>query len=687
MKISIHSIMRCYAMIVIIAILSLQLQAADPDFRVLSRPTLSLYQQSPIVGNNFKWHKIGNIWNRCTNFSYMGDDSYQNRTPSGDYPGGSGNSYLYRGTLWLSAFVDGVFHSTQGDDHEFAPIDSVWVFTGPGARSEEDTYTKYYDVAAPLATAHFPLGVEVTERTFAWSASYAADFIIYEYSIKNVGIDTTNDQVPDQPRGLKNFYFTIRLDADVSKLPQWAAESKFSNQDDHAIANSHWSWIEKFPDPFATNPNDNKTCMKGRNHGLTAADADSHMIIMFDGDNPSYPADDGKSNDFGNMGADGKLQTPGFLGIKMLKTVPELKPSSFHVCHIYNDPATDAETWTRMIGSPIYEDILTDPKTGLPFPHDYRGILTFGPLDTLAPGDSLIVTTALGIGCDFDSGGVYSLVKLVKLMDVAQYIVDHDYNLDPAVLAPAAPAVELVPDVDENAAVGYPVTQGVAILWDTTAILHPNFQAYKVSKGSKTSSGFQWTTLATYTDTVGSTTWPPPYSEDRQRFAFVDPDITKGLVYYYSVQAFTKAILTPIPFGVINTNITDPNSFKIISPANPVATRTLNNVKVVPNPYIGSAVWNNRSPSDTFAWEHRLQFTNLPADAKVRIFTLDGDFVAEIKANRTVVVGEEVAPNAASVAEWDLMTRNNQEAAPGIYMFVVQSPSLGEKVGKFVIVR
>jgi hypothetical protein len=41
----------------------------------------------------------------------------------------------------------------------------------------------------------------------------------------------------------------------------------------------------------------------------------------------------------------------------------------------------------------------------------------------------------------------------------------------------------------------------------------------------------------------------------------------------------------------------------------------------------------------------------------------------------------------ASVAEWDLITHNNQEAAPGIYMYVVDSPSAGQTVGKFVIIR
>ncbi|MFA4839054.1 MAG: hypothetical protein WC703_06235 [Candidatus Neomarinimicrobiota bacterium] len=661
--------------------------AADQAKKPTRLSKISLSTLSPIVDDNYKWHKIGNIWNRCSNYSYMGDDSYTNRTPSGDYPGGSGNSYLYRGTLWLSAFVDGTFHSTQGDDHEFSPLDSVHVDTSATARSEEDTYTKYYDVSAPLASGtHFPLGLEVQERTYAWSASYAADFIMYEYTIKNVGVDSDGDDLPDTPRGLKDFYFTIRFDGDVSKLPQWAAESKYCNIDDHAMSNSQWDWIEKFADPI--DPNDNKSQMAGRNHGLTAADADSHMIIMFDGDNPSYPAENGQANDFGNMSADGVLQTPGFIGIKILKSVPELKPSSFHVCQIYNDPTTDALTWSRMISSPVFEGIFSNPTTGKPYAYDFRGILTFGPLDTLPPGDSVVVTTALGIGCDFDSGGVYSLVKLVKIMDVAQFIVDNNYSLDPNVLAPPAPSVELVQNIDENSTYGYPVTNGVKILWDTTAVLHSNFQTYKVSKGLKSGSGsVEWNTLASYTDTVGTTSWPPPRCADGKKFQYVDNDITKGLVYYYSVQAFTKNISEPIPFGVVNTNITDSKSMKIIAPANPVSTQTLKNVKVVPNPYLGSASWNNRTPSDSFAWEHRLQFTNLPADATIQIFTLDGDYVAETKANKTVVVGEEVSPNAASVAEWDLMTRNNQEAAPGIYMYVVKSPTLGETVGKFVIVR
>jgi len=629
---------------------------------------------SPVVANNWKFHKIGALWNRVTNFSYMGDDAYENRTPSCDYPGGSGNSYLYRGTLWLGGFVDGTFHLTTGEDKEFSPLDSVFLDTLNSTRADQETFTRYYDVYAPGASAHVPLGLEVTERTYAWSASYAGDFIIYEYTIKNVGIDSDGDYFPDTPQDIRDFYFTVRLDGDVSKLPTWGAEDKYSNQDDWVMCNSQWDWLERCPQ------------MAGYDHGLTAEEADSSMVFMFDYDNEYYPSEyvvDGVpvDDDMGNPGVDGKLQSPGFLGIKILKTVPEMKPSSFHVCHIYNDPATDQEAFDRMLGVHEFEDITDYQGSGVPFPaHDYRGIYTIGPLADFPTGDSVVVTLALGVGSDPDSGRIYSMKKLVQIMNVAQFIVDNDYVL--AVEAPTPPIL----NIEQYTVDG--VTEGVMLTWDNQAETNSYFQYYKVSKGMKRADGsIDWDTLATYVDTVGSTSWPPPSGPTSGTYQLIDTDVINGYVYHYSVQAYTKEINDPIPLGQAWSQLTDPKSYKIISPSNPTATETLDDVKVVPNPYIGSAKWNNPSPSDNFPWKHRLQFTNLPADATVKIFTLDGDYVAKVKSNQTVIIGESVDLSSPSVAEWDLMTRNNQEAAPGIYMYVVDSPSLGQKVGKFVIVR
>lgn len=622
----------------------------------------------PIVDSDSKIHKIGTLWQRVTNFGHAGHTQYEGRMPSCDYPGGSGNSYLYLGGIWLTAKVDGVIHSSQVNsrNNEFSPLDSVHVITGPGAISEEDTYTRYYDVQVPLASGHIPLGVEVTERTYAWSESFRDDFIIYEYTVKNVGIDSNGDGYPDTPRDLKEFYFTYRLDADVSRVPGWPTEYRFECWDDLAASNANWDWFDFMPG------------WKSVDHGLTAADADSQMMFMWDGDHRNYPADNGQDDDTGNPGPDGTLQSPGFIGVRILKTEPaSLKVSSFFQCHQHNDPATDQETYDRALKPKEFMPPIT--YGGKLYTHDYRAILSLGPLEILAAGDSVVVTLALGVGSDPVRGGVYSLAELIKNLRVAQLIVDADYQI--ASLAPPVADLQLKLYVENG------LTKGVKVIWDDSPISHENFQGFKVWKSAgKTAAGnfdFKPLGLGTYIDTTGSTSWPPPAGEEPHKFQIIDRDIILGFDYYYAVQSFSKPL--PEPFGRLETNIL--SNLKYICPANPVAN-SLDRVKVVPNPYVGSAVWNNAVPSDVDPWQHRLQFVNLPADANIKIFTLDGDFVDEITSGEIVRKTEDfLGTGSLSVAEWDLITRNNQEAAPGIYMFVVDSPSLGTKVGKFVVVR
>ncbi len=116
----------------------------------------------------------------------------------------------------------------------------------------------------------------------------------------------------------------------------------------------------------------------------------------------------------------------------------------------------------------------------------------------------------------------------------------------------------------------------------------------------------------------------------------------------------------------------------------------MDNVKVVPNPYIGSASWNNPIPSSgTSPWKHQLMFINLPEDAIIKIYTLDGDYVAEIRESDARVSGpnENLPDKRQGTAIWDLVTRNNQEAAPGVYLFTVSAESYGKTSGKFVIIR
>ncbi|MQY72089.1 MAG: hypothetical protein GH142_00250 [Dehalococcoidia bacterium] len=104
-----------------------------------------------------------------------------------------------------------------------------------------------------------------------------------------------------------------------------------------------------------------------------------------------------------------------------------------------------------------------------------------------------------------------------------------------------------------------------------------------------------------------------------------------------------------------------------------------NPVKVVPNPYLGSAAWEVQ-------YEDRIKFSNLPPVAKISIFSLAGDLVQTI----THISGTDYE-------FWDLVSRNNQSVVSGVYIFIVEAPDMakvGEKpgemkkqIGKFAIFR
>jgi hypothetical protein len=663
-----------FIFIIILLFTGVLFSADPPEKRNKRMAKTTKTADAPIVDDNWKYHKIGTLWSRVTNFGKTGDDAYNDRTPSGDWPGGSGNSYLYRGSPWLAARVDGTIHVTMVEDAEYAPIDSVHSIQN-GDRAEHETFTKYYDVKTPLATGHFPLGLEVTERTYSWSESFRDDFIIYEFSIKNVGVDSDGDGYPDTPRDLEDFYFTYRMDGDVSKLPDWDAESRFSNQDDLAGVNASWGILDLFPEWIA----DAGETQQEIEEKLGVPD--STMMFMWDADNPSYPAwDGGQDNDAFNPGIKGNYQTPGFLGFKVLKTVPEsFRPNSFHTCHIYNDPSTDQQAYDRMMGPNEFE---SDGPSGViiaggvPFPYDYRAILSVGPLETLKAGDSVVVTCALGIGADSVNAGVRSLIELVNIMNVAQRIVDDDYQV--VVQTAPAPGLE-VTDILENG-----ITKGLRIRWDKSPEETASFLGYKVWRSAGRTSDYQlkWNPFGLGTYEVDSLSWPPETAaDDPGKYELLDMDITKGLDYYYSVQSMS---VDPV-YGYSESNIQA--NMQTVVPSNPAANN-LDKIKVVPNPYIGSASWNNPRPGSPGLWRHRLQFTNLPTDASIKIFTLDLDFVAEINSGEIAIIDENFnAPVNYGVAEWDLITKNDQEAAPGIYIFVVDSPSAGKKVGKFVIIR
>lgn len=194
-------------------------------------------------------HNIGKISLASTNFGTYGTGFAQTTTdcfgggqvPSCEYPVGSGTQYTFAGAFWIGAVVGRDTLVTVGADgwqnvREMEPLDaefggkmirrSIVDPSSPefeNAMSEQDFISKYADTARNLTASdvidgrpHRPLGIEVTEASYAWSYSYAEDFVLFDYKIKN-----------NSPRRLSNVYMGIYCDADVG-----AASDQNASQDD-----------------------------------------------------------------------------------------------------------------------------------------------------------------------------------------------------------------------------------------------------------------------------------------------------------------------------------------------------------------------------------------------------------------------------------------------------------------------
>ena len=150
---------------------------------------------------------------------------------------------------------------------------------------------------------------------------------------------------------------------------------------------------------------------------------------------------------------------------------------------------------------------------------------------------------------------------------------------------------------------------------------------------------------------------------------FVDRDVVNGLAYWYYVAAYDSgnAIIGPLE----NSSASNPaelNNTVIVTAYAPKAEKNLDKVRVVPNPYIVSEIW------EAGYKEHAIQFVGLPYEATIRIFNSSGEKVRTIDHR-----------DQTGIARWDLKNEFSQLVAPGVYFYYIES-GLGEKTGKFIVI-
>jgi len=109
------------------------------------------------------------------------------------------------------------------------------------------------------------------------------------------------------------------------------------------------------------------------------------------------------------------------------------------------------------------------------------------------------------------------------------------------------------------------------------------------------------------------------------------------------------------------------------------AQNGMEKIRVVPNPYVTASQFEPPlNPGITSGrGERKIDFTNLPNEATIRIFTSRGDHVITLNHSGNIQDG---------TVSWNLKTKENLDIAYGIYFYVVESP-VGNKTGKIAIIK
>lgn len=139
------------------------------------------------------------------------------------------------------------------------------------------------------------------------------------------------------------------------------------------------------------------------------------------------------------------------------------------------------------------------------------------------------------------------------------------------------------------------------------------------------------------------------------------------------------------------------NTFRVFTGTRPVTNMEENEPFVYPNPYYAGASWEGVS---NFQEESRkLMFANLPERCVIRVFTVAGDLIDEIPHDQNYdgrdtrwfrTFSDENDENVFSGGEhaWDLLSRESQIIARGVYLFTVEDLETGELFkGKFLVIK
>lgn len=529
---------------------------------------------------------------------------------------------------------------------------------------------------------HTPIGLEIVQESYQYTAPAFDDFVGMEFQIKNIGILVGRERVF---KTLRQVFLGFFVDSDVGCV---GGNLQLERHLDDGAGFVRVDTILTFP-------------------GAPAETLTVNVGYMFDG--PAGDDGAGAKGWFGTM----------FLG-HTIDSTGLTAPDQVRI-HAYKswsngeeDPDYDAESYNLLTGKRPgpFEQVI---DLGSQRPDDWRQLISAGPFATLPPESTLVFQSAFVVG----EGREGLLTNAIAAQRIFNRPVDNleakigTRKIDPiaraklnhwsGASAPPPPAQRLVPG-----------DHRVTIEWDNFServrdVLtgKDDFAGYQVWKAagwrreSNAARDEQWFVIADISKAELSKF--DTGLEGVGKYRLVDTEVKNGFPYWYAVTAYDSgdpdfgippifgkfsqaaALVYPKwnPTGSLEDDLVVPDEGApgTVTSAGPFMT--LDNVHVVPNPYKERAEWDlEGAPGDPTG--RRIYFVNLPPRATIRIYSLTGDLLQTIHHEWRATNENPANPDAGTY--WNLVTRNNQEVVSGVYIYHIES-DVGTKIGKFAIIR
>jgi hypothetical protein len=697
---------------------------------ILNQPLGTGHGYSLMSIDDKNYTNVGSLQLCITNYGMFGHGRTgysQQGIPSAIFPAGSGIEHIFNGALWIGAIVNGTTlvstasitgaappSAGQSGAEMYAPAGDVLIKRStlindpnysPNAVSHQDFVATFLDTflvvpgtTIPVSSDHHPIGAKVLFSSYAWNYSYTSSFVLLTYKIINVS-----------PNRWDSVYTGIYTDMVVRNIRFVApfAGAAFYNRSANGYIDSLWT-MYKFD--YGKCPGD-------------SSDTDD-LLPSRTGTTSSYVGIKFMGNVFHGH-YDTPKTTPGFYvnfnASDYSGTDPTFFPPSndvarynrmsqgYNTTATYNPPSNwDAdEPPTSLIKSTLKNNPLTVLSNRIEF-------LSAGP-HTIYPGDTLevyyAVVCAQKNGTDPSARDTpFQKTTFVRNLRFAQTTYNNNYILPSP---PDAPIVHVVvadhqvtlywnkaSEASVNAFSGvkdfegyriYRSNAGVEFLQngnvsisEADSVLHLIAQYDRAGDHIGIDNGFDSVRLATPIKFSGDTT--------TYYYKYTCSNLLDGYQYAFAVTAFDSGNAAQ---GITPLESSKLQYYKIAVPGTPaVQSLKQSKVGVYPNPYYGRSYSDGSSSKDKL-----LFFRNLPAQCTITIYTVAGQIVQQIQHNAATYNGQDISwyqkygdPQHESFAggehAWDMVSKANQLAATGLYLFSVKDLNTGDvQTGRFAIIR